>query len=363
MWILFSYFIGDTAVFFGAFLGPIFPILIFNTVIFVIIVYVIIKHTISNAHREDDKKINPKTGLRLLISITGVMFLFGLTWLFGALTVTGATLAFQVLFVFSNAFQGFFIFLFFCVFSRDARELWKETLSCRRYQSKVLHPSKQKYTTSGSPHVQTKKTNISTVATTSYVSSTFGKSEVSEDAGNTYVEMDEKENLDEKPRHSVGDPTMTTFTGSTPPATEVKEIPLTSEFKKAEAEQESKDRHSLGDPTTDTFGASLAPDDPSLKARVKRFSTKKEYKHHVEQVEVDFSDSEEATNTNQALSNVWGADHPTMKWNKLKLLYIRHIHVVKAVYFAYSLALINIDIAFYSTSIHECPCALIMPQY
>ena len=81
------------------------------------------------------------TAIRLLISITGVMFLFGLTWLFAALTVSSASLVFQILFALFNSLQGFFIFLFFCVFSSDARESWKQMLYCDRYKPGSLsHP-------------------------------------------------------------------------------------------------------------------------------------------------------------------------------------------------------------------------------
>ena len=92
-----------------------------------------------------------KTAGRLLISIVGVMSLFGLTWLFGAFTVVGATLVFQVLFAIFNSLQGFFIFLFYCVFSRDARELWKETLSCGRYKSKPRYTSRKSGGTGTTP--------------------------------------------------------------------------------------------------------------------------------------------------------------------------------------------------------------------
>ena len=43
---------------------------------------------------------------------------------------------------FFNSLQGFFYFLFFCVFSEEAHESWKEILSCGRYKSPLLHPSK-----------------------------------------------------------------------------------------------------------------------------------------------------------------------------------------------------------------------------
>ena len=112
---------------------------------------VIIRQTRHKLDRTKEE-IKKKTVVRLVISIAGIMFLFGLTWLFGALTVTGfgsatASFAFQVLFVICNAFQGFFIFLFFCLFNKDARDLWLELLSCGRYKSKPLRSPK--YTTSG----------------------------------------------------------------------------------------------------------------------------------------------------------------------------------------------------------------------
>ena len=109
------------------------------------VIGVLITHT-RNTLEHTKQQMNIKTAIRLLISIAGVMFLFGLTWLFGALTVTGfgdsrASTAFQVLFVILNAFQGFFIFLFFCVFSKDARDAWLELLPCDCNQSKSLRPS------------------------------------------------------------------------------------------------------------------------------------------------------------------------------------------------------------------------------
>ena len=149
-----SCFVFDPAVFLGAFLGPIFAVLLFNIVIFIMVIRVLIKHTWS-AHGNAKEQMNKKVAIRLLVSIASVMFLFGLTWLFGAFTVVGfgdarASTAFQVLFVILNAFQGFFIFLFFCVFSRDARDAWLELLSCGRYQSKSLHRSQTRYTSSRS---------------------------------------------------------------------------------------------------------------------------------------------------------------------------------------------------------------------
>ena len=132
------------------------------------VIRVLIKHTRNTLGRTKEQ-MDKKTAIRLLISIAGVMFLFGLTWLFGALTVTGlrdlnASAVFQVFFVLLNAFQGFFIFLFFCVFSKDARESWLELLyrAHSHYKSISVHPSKTKYSSSGSNTIR-KKSSTSNI--------------------------------------------------------------------------------------------------------------------------------------------------------------------------------------------------------
>ncbi len=127
--------------FWGAFLGPIFAILLFNTVVFVIVVIILVRHTRSAHGRMKEQQNQQKTTIRLLVSIIGIMSLFGLSWFFAALTVREASTAFQFLFTIFNSLQGFFIFLFFCVLSKDARELWKEVFSCGHYHPS-FYPSK-----------------------------------------------------------------------------------------------------------------------------------------------------------------------------------------------------------------------------
>ena len=56
--------------------------------------------------------------------MVGVMFLFGLSWIFGALTVRPVGDAFEVLFIIFNSTQGFFIFIFTCVFNQEIRQDW-----------------------------------------------------------------------------------------------------------------------------------------------------------------------------------------------------------------------------------------------
>ena len=86
-------------------------------IIFIIVIVVLLRHL-----RKRSKEHNKKVGhLKLMAKITGIAFLFGLTWLFGALTVVNFDQAFQILFTLVNSFQGFLIFIFFCVLNSDVR--------------------------------------------------------------------------------------------------------------------------------------------------------------------------------------------------------------------------------------------------
>ena len=108
--------------FFAAFLGPILLILAFNAVMFIVVIAVIIKHTVKRSI--DHKK---KTdSIQLMINITSVFVLFGLTWIFGALTIMKAAPTFQIVFTILNSFQGFLIFIFFCVLKKEIRSSWAQ---------------------------------------------------------------------------------------------------------------------------------------------------------------------------------------------------------------------------------------------
>ena len=70
-----------------------------------------------------------------MANITGIVFLFGLTWIFGAFTILKADQAFQLIFTVTNSFQGFLIFILFCVLNSDVRLVWAKTLQGKRLAS------------------------------------------------------------------------------------------------------------------------------------------------------------------------------------------------------------------------------------
>ena len=180
LFLSFSCFLSHPGAFWGAFLVPILAVMVFSVVIFIWIIVILVRHTRGTAARKKEAVSN-KTIIRLMISISGVMFLFGLTWLFAILTFSAPGLreTFQALFTVFNSFQGFFIFLFFCVFSKEAREYWKEVLSCDGYTSQFLHT--RNVSSSGAFAKKIKKATVSTGISSSsaeksgYASETISK--------------------------------------------------------------------------------------------------------------------------------------------------------------------------------------------
>ncbi|KAK7488167.1 hypothetical protein BaRGS_00020609, partial [Batillaria attramentaria] len=94
--------------FYVAFVAPVCLILLFNVISFLLVLRVILGMT--------NNKLNSTQSTQAVQKIrraVGVIILLGLTWVFGFLAIDGAT---QI---------GLFIFLFYCVFNKDARAACK----------------------------------------------------------------------------------------------------------------------------------------------------------------------------------------------------------------------------------------------
>ena len=123
-------FLSHPGVFWGAFLAPVLLIMVFNLVLFVWVIVVIVQH-IRRKTVQTKNKLGPRKVIEIIIRLSGVMFLFGLTWLFAILTVVsvrGLRETFQIFFTVFNSFQGTFIFLFFCIFNQEARDSWRNVI-------------------------------------------------------------------------------------------------------------------------------------------------------------------------------------------------------------------------------------------
>eukprot|EP00731_Ephydatia_muelleri_P031789 Em0023g296a len=133
-------FISNLPVFFGVFLGPICAILLFNMVMFVLVARVLIDHGMKRSFIDDhENNLKHKATFRTLTSVVGVMFLFGLSWIFGACTVKNVGDVFEVLFIIFNSTQGFFVFIFTCVFNKEIRQDWSDLFDSDAKNRNVIH--------------------------------------------------------------------------------------------------------------------------------------------------------------------------------------------------------------------------------
>jgi hypothetical protein len=95
----------------------------------------------STKRFKGSKKASKRRGAcRSIFTNLGVMFLFGLTWVFGAFTIRGGPSYFLYLFVGFNSLQGLFVFVFFVIFAKETQDLWLQTCGCkeRKKREKLL---------------------------------------------------------------------------------------------------------------------------------------------------------------------------------------------------------------------------------
>ena len=278
----YSCFLSHIGAFWGAFLAPILVVILFNVVIFTCVVVVLIRHTRRTASGNMEA-LNKKSIILIVIRVGGVMFLFGLTWLFAILTfsVPGLRETFQILFTVLNSFQGFFIFLFLCVFNKDAQESWKGTYVGRKlsslFQSQSSNYSSGNITSkrnatpkdnlsSGTNRVTLEKSNPSE---NSYESSTGYKA-------NTLVianKLSSEKDLELSDKALPNEGMVKEFTTTESAIDQTVSVNIEKDISKEKEFSKSNN--------------------PELKIKIRRFSTKREGKHHVEEMEVElYSDSD-----------------------------------------------------------------------
>ena len=119
------------------YIGTIVPVLViylFNCVLFVIIFASLIKKSRQSKSKKSDESGgngNYQLVKQQFIAALSLAVLFGLGWGFGfiatsALNSVEPTLRhiMQILFILFTSFQGLFVFLFQCVYSKAVRDVW-----------------------------------------------------------------------------------------------------------------------------------------------------------------------------------------------------------------------------------------------
>lgn len=136
--------------FFGTFFGPVAVVIAFNIIMFILGVYVLIKSTRQKVIQADNRN-NIKATVKLIVGICVIMVLFGVGWIFGALTFSVPSRAFQYLFVIFSVFQGFYFFIFVCLFGKDGRKFWVGLLRLKSFKKSITkssHPNEHNYQSS-----------------------------------------------------------------------------------------------------------------------------------------------------------------------------------------------------------------------
>ena len=97
---------------------------------------IIITRIIIKQKRKKKSESNREI-VKTLISITSIMVMYGLSWLFGIFSVSSAAVVVQWFFLVFNSTQGFCLFIFFCIVNKDGREEWKRLLGVSKKKTKL----------------------------------------------------------------------------------------------------------------------------------------------------------------------------------------------------------------------------------
>ncbi|XP_052833922.1 adhesion G-protein coupled receptor G6 isoform X1 [Octopus bimaculoides] len=106
----------SNAAFYAALLAPVVIILFFNLVIFVCVMWRV------NSMR-NDKQAEHKTKKVRVFGILGLCVLLGFPWILAFFAFGEAAEAFQFLFAIFNTLQGMFIFMCYCIYKKDTRDV------------------------------------------------------------------------------------------------------------------------------------------------------------------------------------------------------------------------------------------------
>ena len=108
-------------------------ILLYNVIIFVVVFY---KLYLARAPIKSSSS-RRKDVTQQAQSVVSISVLLGLTWIFGFLTLSGARLIFDLLFLLFCSLQGLFVFLLFCLRQKEARDAWTNCFGFKKKETSI----------------------------------------------------------------------------------------------------------------------------------------------------------------------------------------------------------------------------------
>ncbi|KAF7278827.1 latrophilin Cirl-like isoform X4 [Rhynchophorus ferrugineus] len=138
-----------------SFAAPVFIVLMLNLIFLTIAIVKMCKHasaSVSMKNKEHSRLASTsgkeENALRMKFDLTWLkgacclVFLLGLTWIFGFLYINKETVTFAYLFTIFNSLQGFFIFLFHCLQNEKVRKEYRKFIRRHSWLPKCLRCSK-----------------------------------------------------------------------------------------------------------------------------------------------------------------------------------------------------------------------------
>ncbi|XP_072048356.1 adhesion G-protein coupled receptor D1-like [Amphiura filiformis] len=120
-----------------AFGAPAAVVIVLNSVLLLLIGRILFKAVVSIT--------DGATGDGARASMKGTLILtplLGITWVFGYMSLTGAAIVFQYLFVICNSLQGFFIFMAYCALNKEVQNHIKTAFNRHRQVDPMANTSK-----------------------------------------------------------------------------------------------------------------------------------------------------------------------------------------------------------------------------
>ena len=138
-------------------------LVMFIGITFVQLRYICCTRRQRRAGNETTKKSKFREDCITALKLWCILSLFGLTWLFGAFTITrNAATVFSILFAVFTSTQGFFIFVFLCLLSRDALKCYKEVIFGRLSESYRSFESSRAVSSQATKSSSLQKTSLAT---------------------------------------------------------------------------------------------------------------------------------------------------------------------------------------------------------
>ncbi|XP_060516330.1 latrophilin Cirl isoform X2 [Cylas formicarius] len=138
-----------------SFVGPVIVVVLLNVIFLTMAIVMMCRHasaSVSMKNKEhsrlastsgkEENALQMKFDLAWLKGAFVLVFLLGLTWIFGFFYINQESVAMAYLFATFNSFQGFFIFLFHCVQNEKVRKEYRKFIRRHSWLPKCLRCSK-----------------------------------------------------------------------------------------------------------------------------------------------------------------------------------------------------------------------------